>query len=229
MFFNISCFLKRVITAIGISVICSTALASDNFKTLLSEAKSGEPQAMYSVGVMLLEEEPSMNEHAFGWVLSAARAGHPQAAELTGKMYRLGLGTSRNFVKARKWLYRARARNAVGAYFELALLFNDQDNPSYSAEDASTYLQESLKKHDPRACLLAVVHSARALKPTRYALRELICAAEGDIAPAMHLLAKYYLSKRSPTATFHAQKWLERAEAIGDPLASEKLYELSMR
>ena len=59
-------------------------------------AREGNPEAMYVVAMRLLEEEtPDYNKDAFGWALNAARSGHSDAAELTGKLYRLGIGVEK--------------------------------------------------------------------------------------------------------------------------------------
>ena len=126
-----------------------------DFATTLSMAREGNPEAMYVVAMRLLEEEtPDYNKDAFGWALNAARSGHSDAAELTGKLYRLGIGVEKNYVKARKWLFRARSRGATGAHFELALLFRDEENPAYNEETAAQHMIDALSRNEPRACLL---------------------------------------------------------------------------
>lgn len=197
------------------------------FRTTLELAKNGDPEAMFVVALRLLEEDHDhFNGDAFGWALNAARAGHPESAELTGKLYRLGIGVERNFVKSRKWLFRAISRNATGAYFELALLFNDEDNPSFNPEEASLHMNSALAKNEPRACLVSANNKIGQGRPIRNALKELTCAANGGITSAMIMIAEYYLDKRSPNAEFYARQWLRRAADAGDQNAIDRLNKL---
>ena len=198
-----------------------------DFTTTLSMAREGNPEAMYVVAMRLLEEEtPDYNRDAFGWALNAARSGHPDAAELTGKLYRLGIGVEKNYVKARKWLFRARSRGATGAHFELALLFRDEENPAYNEETAAQHMVDALSRNEPRACLVAAMAKVDSGRPIRNALKELTCAANGGIVEAMLAIADYYQSKRSPNATFKAKQWLQKAADTGNEEAMQRLADI---
>lgn len=206
----------------------SADLNNDEFNTTLELAREGNPEAMYVIALRLLEEDDAeLNMNAFGWALNAARAGHPASAELTGKLYRLGIGVDQNFVKGRKWLYRALSRNAIGAHFELALLFSDEANPSYNPEQAAKHMADAISKNEPRACLVAANNKIMNGRPIRYALKELTCAANGGISSAMVTIAEYYLNKRSPNAVFYAKQWLNRAADAGNDKAVQLLNEIN--
>ncbi|MGC6485953.1 MAG: tetratricopeptide repeat protein [Candidatus Puniceispirillales bacterium] len=216
-----------------ISLHPSAVLAQDDrsaetdFATTLKMARDGNPEAMYVVAMRLLKENnPSYDKDAFGWALNSARSGHPDAAELTGKLYRLGKGVDRNYVKARKWLFRARSRGAIGAHFELALLFNDEENPAFNEEIAATHMVDALKRNEPRACLVAATAKINSGRPVRNALKELVCAANGGIDEAMLAIADYYESKRSPNAVFKAKQWLQKAADGGNEEAMQRLADL---
>jgi len=131
-----------------------------------------------------------------------------------------------NFTKSGKWLYRAKKRRASGADFELALFFRDGSNPARDDEKAAFHLSNALSKNDPRACLLAARHKLNRGLPTRKALKNLICAAEGGIVPAMLILASYYEQKNSPNALYKSRTWLDKASAAGSSRAWEQLYPL---
>lgn len=216
-----------------IAVLPQPGLAWDSrspetdFSTTLSMAREGNAEAMYVVALRLLKENSnSYDRDAFGWALNAARSGHPQAAELTGKLYRLGKGVDRNYVKARKWLFRARSRGAMGAHFELALLFNDEENPAFNEETAAVHMVDALKRNEPRACLVAATAKIESGRPVRNALKELVCAANGGIEEAMLAIADYYESKRSPNAIYKAKQWLQKAADNGNEQAIARLADL---
>ena len=225
----------RLLAIVCLSVVCLSPLVQAeqtrdlqaDFATTLQMAREGNPEAMYVVAMRLLEEESeSYNRDAFGWALNAARSGHPAAAELTGKLYRLGTGVEKNYVKARKWLFRARSRGATGAHFELALLFNDEENPAYDEEAASQHMVDALSRNEPRACLVAAMAKIDSGRPLRNALKELSCAANGGIHEAMLAIADYYESKRSPNAIFKAKQWLQKAADAGNEEAMQRLADL---
>lgn len=198
-----------------------------DFSTTLGLAREGDPEAMYVVALKLMnEEQEAYHKDAFGWALNAARSGHPGASELTGRFYRIGMGIDTNYVKARKWLLRALYRGSIGANFELALLFSDEENPAYNKEEAATHMANALKKNEPRACLVAAEAKIASGRSIRKALKELTCAANGGIVSAMIYIADYYEEKRSPNALFRAKKWLKKAADAGDENAMKRLADM---
>ena len=188
-------------------------------KETLAAAHKGDIEAMYSIALYLLEEGQAGDEAylplAFGWSLNAARRGHAQSAELTGVMYRRGIGVERNFVKARKWLERAVIRGSMEPNFELALLYSEKDNPGASKTRAASFLADAIRLMEPRACLIAARNKVNNGIELRKALGELRCAASGGIVDAMIMLAQYHLSKRSPYAKTNAKEWLLKAAELG--------------
>jgi len=202
-----------------------------NLTTQLLEARQGNPVAMVEVAGTLLEisrvnNDEGLRAHAFGWMLAAARQGHAEAAELTGRYYRNGTGVEQNFAKSEKWLMRAKQRKSGGADFELALYYRDERNPSRDQHIAARYLNAALKRKDPRACILAAFQKIQRQTPLRAALKELICAAEGGVIPAMLVLADYYEKRSSPNAAYKSRTWLKKAAAAGSPVALERLFPL---
>ncbi|MCE2518103.1 MAG: sel1 repeat family protein [Alphaproteobacteria bacterium] len=182
---------------------------------------------MYVVALKLMNEtSEAYQRDAFGWALNAARAGHPRAAELTGRFYRMGMGVDTNYVKARKWLLRALYRGATGSHFELALLYSDEDNPGFDEQEAARHMADALKKNEPRACLVAAESKINSGRSVRKSLKELTCAANGGIVSAMLYIADYYETKRSPNAMFRAKTWLKKAADAGSEEAMQRLADL---
>ena len=208
----------------------ATTLAPDTPQTVrdtLSNAHAGDIDSMHRIATYLIgksvTDDDQMATFAFGWALLAARSGHAQAAELTGVMYRNGIGVTQNYVKSRKWLERALARGSNEPNFELAILYADDNNPGVDKAKASNFLTEAIKTAEPRACLIAARNKLDEGIELRRILGELNCAADGNIPEAMELLADYHLTKRSPLSENRARGWLEKALGAGSTTAAGKL------
>ena len=229
---RIIAFLTLALFAHNSNAIAAELPASADITTkeTLAAAHNGDIEAMYSIALYLLEEGQNGRDDylplAFGWSLNAARKGHAQSAELTGVMYRRGIGTERNFVKARKWLERAATRDSLEPNFELALLYSEKDNPGASKTRAATFLADAIRLMEPRACLIAARNKINNGAEMRKALDELRCAANGGIIDAMIMLAQFHLSKRSPYSQNNAKKWLLQAAELGSDEALLLLSEL---
>ena len=229
----------KVSVSLGAAILCfilgATAAqagtlppdAPQNVRQILSEAHAGNVDSMHRIATYLVgksaTDDDEMSKFAFGWALLAAREGHAQSAELTGVMYRNGIGVPQNYVKARKWLERALARGSNEPNFELAILYADEKNPGVDKNKAANFLTEAIKTAEPRACLIAARNKIHEGMELRRVLSELNCAADGDIPEAMQLLADYHLDKRSPLSKNRARVWLERAISSGSTTAAQKL------
>lgn len=234
----------KVIVSLGVAMVClvtsivatsgtpahAATLAPDTPQTvrdILSNAHAGDIDSMHRIATYLIgksvADDDQMATYAFGWALLAAREGHAQAAELTGVMYRGGIGVPQNYVKSRKWLERALARGSNEPNFELAILYADDANPGVDKTKASNFLTEAIKTAEPRACLIAARNKLGEGIELRRILGELNCAAEGEIPEAMELLADYHLTKRSPLSENRARIWLEKALGAGSTTAAGKL------
>jgi TPR repeat protein len=230
----------KVFVSLGAAILCLMLSASmtvragtlpadspQKVKQTLSEAHAGNVDSMHKIAGYLIgqsaTDDDEMSRFAFGWALLAAREGHAQSAELTGVMYRNGIGVPQNYVKARKWLERALARGSKEANFELAILYADEQNPGVDKKKAANFLTEAIKSAEPRACLIAARNKINEGVELRRVLSELNCAADGDIPEAMELLADYHLDKRSPLSKSRARSWLERAIDSGSTTAAQKL------
>ena len=230
----------KVSVSLGAAILClmmsislaarAGTLAADApqaVRQTLSEAHAGNVDSMHRIAGYLIgqsaTDDDEMSKFAFGWALLAAREGHAQSAELTGVMYRNGIGVPQNYIKARKWLERALARGSNEPNFELAILYADEQNPGVDKNKAANFLTEAIKSAEPRACLIAARNKITEGVELRRVLSELNCAADGDISEAMELLADYHLGKRSPLSKTRARAWLERAIGSGSTTAAQKL------
>ena len=197
----------------------SLSLAADNLPLsmpdAIKEARQGNPDAMLIVArQLLISTDPLLHEDAFGWALYAARLGHPEAAELSGYLYRTGRGVSKNDVKARYWLKKALKSGADGAALELALLYADERFTGRNRDKAEAYFQIALNQRDPHACLLVVQSKYRhGIKPSFF-IPELTCAANGGQPVAMRMLADFIDNNPSPHAQSEARKWRQNADKL---------------
>ena len=211
----------------------SSQLAMDAPQTIRDQlwlAHRDDINAMHEVALYLLDQRGSdddnMARYAFGWALYAGRRGHPQASELTGSMYRRGIGVAQNFAKARKWLERALARKSREPNFELALLYADTSNPGSDKKKAAEYLTAAIEQSEPRACLISAQSKIDDGATFRSVLTEVTCAAEGGMPEAMEMLGDFNLQQNSPYALVRARKWLRLAAENGSKSAARKLLEL---
>ena len=216
------------------SAMTLPADAGPEVVSALKKAHGGEAASMFFVAEYLLgEANMGADEyltHAFGWALNSARKGHPQAAELTGVMYRRGLGVEQNYVKARKWLERAEARQSREPYFELALLYADEENPCYDKRKAADLLTKAIRRREPRACMISAQNSLKKGIAFRKTLPDIVCAAEGGMVDAMMMMADYHIQRRSPNAISEARYWLKMAiEAGAGNDSVQKLAELNAK
>lgn len=213
-------FIATIVTVMMLANL-SFAHAMDNLPLSMSdtikEARQGNPDAMLSMAHQLLERDDQLShQNAFGWSLYAARLGHPEAAELSGHLYRIGLGVSRNHVKARYWLKKAIKSGSSGAALELALLYADQGFSGRDRDKAEAYFQIALNQRDPRACLLVVQSKYKQGLTSDFYVPELTCAANGGLPVAMRMLAELLDRNPSPHAQSEAEKWRQKADSL-DP------------
>lgn len=198
----------------------------------LKAAGRGDVLAMYDIAQFLYEQTPDQGidyrHHAFSWALSAARRGHGEAALLTGQMYRNGFGVQQNFIRARKWLERARSRRASEPNFELALLYADANNPSRDPVKADAYISAAITASEPRGCLVSAKDKMNDGASFKDVIREINCAANGGIIDAMEMLGDYHLAQRSPLAVARARAWFRKATALGSQSAAQKLNKLAV-
>ena len=203
----------------------------DTIQQRLRDAHNGDVAAMFEIANYLrLQPENDTDPRyqlAFGWALNAARRGHPQAAQMTGAMYRRGVGVAQDFSRSRKWLERALARGASEPNFELALLYSDETNISFDDAKAAQYLAAAIRANEPRACLISARNQMTDGASFRNVIEEVMCAADGGLVEAMEMLGNFHLTQRSPYAERRARLWLQRAMLAGSQSASETLANLS--
>jgi len=106
------------------------ALSLGNFKTLLSQAQSGDREAQYLVG--LIYERGLLVPRDFSatrsWMLKSAEQGYVPAQEVIGTMYLMGIrdnGPIPDYADADRWLRLASTQGDADAQFWLGQGMNE--------------------------------------------------------------------------------------------------------
>ena len=134
------------------SRITTTDLASNDFRTLLGRAESGDREAQFRIA--LLYESPegrsiSKNDGAAGeWMLRSAEQGYAPAQASLGEMY---LGASGDRGKAEMWLRRAAEQGNLQAQFWLGASYEEGKFGRTDYQEAFRWLRKVAEKGDPDA------------------------------------------------------------------------------
>ena len=94
------------------------------YQRRLKEARIGDAEAQYDVGVMLANGDGVAKNvvEARTWLDSAARRGHPGAQYLLGVAYASGAGVERDDLQAMRWLLKSSEQGNAKAGSTLARL-----------------------------------------------------------------------------------------------------------
>lgn len=92
------------------------------FKKRLTEARVGDPQAQYEVGIMCANGVGTRRsaEEALVWFKAAAGKGHASAQYLLAVAYANGMGTEKDEFQAVQWFFRAADQGNEKALLKLA-------------------------------------------------------------------------------------------------------------
>ena len=98
------------------------ATGKARFKSRLTEARVGDPQAQYEVGVMCANGVGTRRnaEEALVWFKAAAGKGHPTAQYLLAIAYANGMGTEKDEYQAVQWFFKAADQGSDKALLKLA-------------------------------------------------------------------------------------------------------------
>lgn len=109
------------------------------YSIFVREAKAGNAEAQYCVGLMHARGQGLEKDHAvaLGWFEQAHSNGYRGASYFLGKMHLLGMGTEKDPAKARMYFEEVAGEDARASY-ELGLLH-------FSGKDAPRNLEESAR------------------------------------------------------------------------------------
>ncbi len=150
--------------------------------SLLVNAKSGNPQAQYELGLIYQLGQSVPQNHAIAkkWYQKAALAGQPKAQTQLGILYKQGLGTPLDTLKARKWLERAVIQNDPLAQYHLGLLYKSGN---------------STPRNYTKARKLYLVAAQQGLAAAHYELGMMYSTGKGVTKSNVRALSFFYLAK----------------------------------
>lgn len=127
-----------------------SALTQNDFRTLLSQAESGDREAQYWVGQVYGEDRLVPKDYAVSreWVLRSAEQGYAPAQEMIGVMY---MGAIGNYGKADMWLRRSAEQGNAEAQFWLGTAYEQGLLGSTDYREAFQWLREAAVQGHPDA------------------------------------------------------------------------------
>ena len=102
----------------------SPAQLPDPIRRIIVEARAGNPEAQFNLGVLYQRGEglPQNDEQAFFWFQSAAEQNYPQAQHNLATAYAEGRGIARNYPKAAEWFAKSAEAGLSQSQFSLGAL-----------------------------------------------------------------------------------------------------------
>jgi TPR repeat protein len=122
-----------------------TALKQDDFRTLLSQAQSGDREAQYWVGQVYGEGRLVPKDYAVSreWLLRSAEEGYASAQEMVGMMY---MDASGDYGKADMWLRRAAEQGNAEAQFWLGAAYEQGRIGTTDYREAFKWLRKAAEQ-----------------------------------------------------------------------------------
>jgi len=123
------------------------------FQELEPEAKRGNAEAQYHLGVMYDAGQgvPQDAGKALRWYLNAAELGHKQAQYNTAVMYNEGRGTAANAALAVQWFSKAAQQGLVDAQFSLGVLYANGAAVKQDYAQAAQWYRKAAQQGDADA------------------------------------------------------------------------------
>lgn len=123
-------------------------LTQSDFRTLLSQAESGDRDAQYRLAQLYkypeLSAVPKNDVAARQWALKSAEQGYAPAEEMLGEMYLFGADGDRG--KAEMWLRRAAEQGNGGGQFLLGAAYKDGRFGRYDYQEAFKWLRKAAEQ-----------------------------------------------------------------------------------
>ena len=119
--------MKRVFLFLLSAIMtCGAAQGQDiDFNQILAQAKAGDKQAQYNMGVYYTQVETDYKQ-AVKWYKKSAKQGYMYAQFNLGHCYEKGQGVSVNYKEAAEWYEKAAAQGDAYAQNNLGTLYISQ-------------------------------------------------------------------------------------------------------
>lgn len=123
------------------------------FRELEPEAKRGNAEAQYHLGVMYDTGQgvPKNASKAVHWYLNAAELGHAQAQYNAAVMYNEGRGTAQNPALALQWLGKAAQQGLADAQFSLGVMYANGSAVTQDYPQAAQWYRKAAQQGDADA------------------------------------------------------------------------------
>jgi TPR repeat protein len=203
-----------------------TKIADSKISQEIGQAKKGNVDAQYSLGVRYLkgdgvEKNPSK---AVEWIRKAAEQDHAGAQYQLGVVYRDGVGVSKSESEAIKWLRLASSWGISKAQRDLDALLRKQ---LLASEDAFTANPELSDAESQFALGLMYVDGQGVDKDPATAAQWFLKAAHQDHLEAQYRLGEMYQNGIGVESnTREAKMWLSKAAGKGLQKASKALEDI---
>ena len=127
-----------------------TTLTQGDFRTLLSQAESGDREAQYWVGQVYAEGRlvPKNSTASTEWMLKSAEQGYAPAQEIVGMTY---MGPKGDYGEADMWLRRAAEQGNVEAQFWLGIAYEQGRIGTTDYREAFKWLRKAAEQGHPDA------------------------------------------------------------------------------
>ena len=166
---------------------------------------------------------PETDQKALYWARLAGSRGDATSAYWAGCAYRDGIGTTRNYKEAEKWLLEAAKRRAPDAALALAKLHLRRDYEARRLEEARRWMTEAALSGNSEAQLRVGIFNWSGMGgrvDQREALRWLCRAAEGGSSAAASMLAGFFMTGTVlPLDRLRAWVLYRLADRLGDASA----------
>jgi TPR repeat protein len=125
-------------------------VAQSDFRTLLSQAESGDRKSQYRLALLYEYPEgssvPKNDAAARGWMLRSAEQGYAPAQAMLGEMY---LGAAGDRGKAERWLQRAAEQGNTEGQFWLGATYENGKFGRTDYQEAFQWLRKAAGRGNP--------------------------------------------------------------------------------
>jgi len=171
--------MRRVLPFLRFSLVVFllTTLAcpafSEDIQTLINDAKGGNPNAQFNLGVAYGKGEGVPQDYAesMKWYRVAAGQGLAEAQNNLGIAYERGQGVPQDYAESTKWYRMAAGQGLADAQYNLGVAYyNGQGVSKDYAESMKWFRLAAEQGHAGAQCILGIYYSDGQVVPQDYLL-----------------------------------------------------------
>ncbi|HEY9678753.1 MAG TPA: tetratricopeptide repeat protein [Drouetiella sp.] len=182
----------------------------------------GDPHAKFCIAsAAIMTENPVLAKAAYPLLISASKAGLPEADLLLGRLFARGLGVDTNLDKAYEFYLSAAANGVREAQFLLGVHYLDKDHHRYDPPMAVYWLNAAAQLGDTNAqSLLADMYEQGDLVPQDISRAEkyrvMLANKLSDAESKFEMVMRYCRGEGVPVDYQKAAHWLEETALVND-------------